>query len=41
SGKIQTVNGTMISVPADTLCFHGDNPGLLNFLPKIRKKWWN
>jgi len=41
SGKIQTVNGTMSSVPADTLCFHGDNPGLLNFLPKIRKKWWN
>lgn len=29
-----------IPIFAQTLCFHGDNPGLLTFLPKIRNRWW-
>ncbi len=39
-GKILTRTGEKLSVKADTLCFHGDNPGLNLFLPKIRNKWW-
>lgn len=40
TGEILAVDGTKLPVKADTLCFHGDNPGLEVFLPKIRKKWW-
>ncbi|MBN3582325.1 LamB/YcsF family protein [Algoriphagus aestuarii] len=40
-GKILSASGDKLPVNADTLCFHGDNPGLNHFLPKIRKKWWN
>ncbi|NVJ85659.1 MAG: LamB/YcsF family protein [Algoriphagus sp.] len=38
--KIRTISGKLISVQADTICFHGDNAGILDFLPQIRKKWW-
>lgn len=37
---IQAITGEKLAIKADTLCFHGDNPGLLEFLPKIRKHWW-
>lgn len=40
-GKIRTVSGKKIPVAADTICFHGDNPGILSFLPIIRQKWWH
>ncbi|WP_296702688.1 LamB/YcsF family protein [Algoriphagus sp.] len=40
-GEIQAVDGSRLPVKVDTLCFHGDNPGLEKFLPKIRKTWWN
>ncbi|MDN3203749.1 LamB/YcsF family protein [Algoriphagus sediminis] len=33
-------SGAKLPVKADTLCFHGDNPGLMNFLPQIRKRFW-
>ncbi|RIW15557.1 lactam utilization protein LamB [Algoriphagus lacus] len=37
---IQTYSGKMIPVEADTLCFHGDNPGIHDFLPLIRQRFW-
>jgi len=40
TGEILAIDGTKLPVKADTLCFHGDNPGLEIFLPKIRNKWW-
>ncbi|WP_297334851.1 LamB/YcsF family protein [Algoriphagus sp.] len=40
-GVILSNTGKELPIFADTLCFHGDNPGILAFLPKIRAKWWN
>lgn len=40
-GQILTNSGTLIPVHADTLCFHGDNPGIMKFLPFVRDKFWN
>lgn len=37
---IQSVEGTLIPIQADTLCFHGDNPGIHQFLPYLRKTYW-
>lgn len=37
---ILTAAGKKIPASSQTLCFHGDNPGLLNFLPTLRKKYW-
>ena len=39
-GLIRTMDGNFIPVKADTICFHGDNPGLPNFLPFIRQTYW-
>ena len=39
-GVVQSISGKKIPIELDTLCFHGDNPGLMGFLPSIRKKWW-
>lgn len=39
-GQIKTISGAMIPVKADTLCFHGDNPGILKFLPQVRDQYW-
>lgn len=39
-GEILAIDGSKLPVEADTLCFHGDNPGLEIFLPKIRNTWW-
>lgn len=36
-GKLISVSGKKLAVKADTVCFHGDNPGLKEFLPSIRK----
>lgn len=38
--QIKTVDGKFIPVKADTLCFHGDNPGILEFLSYLRKTNW-
>ncbi len=38
--EIRSKSGKKLPVKADTLCFHGDNPGLFDFLPDIRKKFW-
>lgn len=39
-GQIKTYSGMMIPVKADTLCFHGDNPGIMEFLPQVRDRFW-
>ncbi|MHA7128731.1 LamB/YcsF family protein [Algoriphagus namhaensis] len=39
--EISLTKGAVLPVVADTICFHGDNPGLPDFLQKIREKWWN
>jgi UPF0271 protein len=38
--QILTYSGKSIPVEADTLCFHGDNPGIHDFLPLVRQKFW-
>jgi UPF0271 protein len=38
--QIITASGKKIPVEAKTLCFHGDNPGLMDFLPILREKYW-
>jgi len=38
---IQSVEGGLLPIQADTLCFHGDNPGIHQFLPYLRKTYWN
>ncbi len=39
-GKINTVSGGSIPIHADTICVHGDNPGIMEFLPIIRNQFW-
>jgi 5-oxoprolinase (ATP-hydrolysing) subunit A len=34
-------SGKKLTIQADTLCFHGDNPGILEFLPSLRLKYWD
>ena len=38
--QILTHSGKKLPAYSETLCFHGDNPGLMNFLPILRKKYW-
>ncbi|MEB2779104.1 LamB/YcsF family protein [Algoriphagus sp. C2-6-M1] len=33
-------SGKKLQIKADTICFHGDNPGIAYFLPFIRKRFW-
>jgi 5-oxoprolinase (ATP-hydrolysing) subunit A len=40
SGILLSKNRRELPVQADTICFHGDNPGIHDFLPHIRKKYW-
>ncbi len=35
--KVQALTGEDLSIQADTICVHGDNPKALDFLRKIRK----
>lgn len=38
--QLLSVEGVQLRIQADTLCFHGDNPGILDFLPILRKRYW-
>lgn len=38
--QLQTSTGVLLSISADTLCFHGDNPGITEFLPYLRTNYW-
>lgn len=40
-GCIYAITDDRLEVKADTICFHGDNPGIHRFLPRIRQKYWN
>lgn len=39
-GQIISSSGKHLPIKAETICFHGDNPGIQNFLPLIRQKFW-
>lgn len=39
-GELISISGNSLPVQADTICFHGDNPGLFEFLPIIRNRFW-
>lgn len=36
-GKVKSINGNDISIKADSICVHGDNPKALEFVKNIRK----
>lgn len=36
SGKIRTIDGTEITLKADTICVHGDTPGAVEMIKEIR-----
>lgn len=40
-GYLLSVAGKKLSLKPDTICFHGDNPGICDFLPIIRHKFWS
>jgi UPF0271 protein len=39
-GELLSLEGVQLPIQADTLCFHGDNPGIVDFLPILRKRYW-
>lgn len=39
-GNLISISGKSLPVSAQTICFHGDNPGLLEFLPLVRLRFW-
>ncbi|WP_339879399.1 LamB/YcsF family protein [uncultured Algoriphagus sp.] len=41
NGYFLSDTGKKLQIKADTICFHGDNPGIADFLPSIRKKFWS
>jgi UPF0271 protein len=40
NGLLRTVSGQTLPIHADSICFHGDNPGILGFLPQVRQRYW-
>jgi UPF0271 protein len=36
-GRVRSVSGREVPVRADTLCIHGDQPGALAFVRRIRQ----
>ncbi|WP_192349688.1 LamB/YcsF family protein [Algoriphagus sp. Y33] len=41
NGYLISNQGKKLKVKAETLCFHGDNPGITDFLPIIREHFWS
>lgn len=39
-GELLCLEGIRLPIHANTLCFHGDNPGIVEFLPILRKRYW-
>ncbi|MEA4846412.1 MAG: LamB/YcsF family protein, partial [Clostridiaceae bacterium] len=37
-GKVNAIDGTDISINADSICVHGDNPEAVSFVKLIREK---
>ncbi|MGM0397196.1 MAG: LamB/YcsF family protein, partial [Bacillota bacterium] len=40
-GEVETVNGTIIPIKADSICVHGDNPKAVEFVKFIRENLEN
>ncbi|MFN3996297.1 LamB/YcsF family protein [Algoriphagus sp.] len=40
-GNIKLISGEFIPIHAETICFHGDNPGIVEILPFVRDRFWN
>lgn len=38
-GKVETVDGSAISIECETICLHGDNPRALDFLQCLRRRF--
>ncbi|WP_319370477.1 5-oxoprolinase subunit PxpA [uncultured Ilyobacter sp.] len=38
TGKVTSITGDEISIKADSVCVHGDNPEAINFVKKIREE---
>jgi UPF0271 protein len=38
SGRVRNVDGEWLSVPADSICLHGDTPGAVNLARAIRRR---
>ena len=36
TGKVIAIDGSEVSIQADTLCIHGDNPHAIEFAKKIK-----
>lgn len=41
NGYLVSDSGKKLYLKADTICFHGDNPGIGDFLPPIRQRFWS
>ncbi|WP_179106485.1 LamB/YcsF family protein, partial [Terribacillus halophilus] len=37
-GKVTAVDGTDVSIQADTICVHGDEPEALRFVQQLRER---
>lgn len=40
NGYLLSNSGKKLPIHADTICFHGDNPGIKDFLPIVRNSFW-
>ena len=40
NGYLLSDSGKKLPIRADTICFHGDNPGIEDFLPIVRNSFW-
>lgn len=41
NGYLITASNNKLMIKADTICLHGDNPKIMDFLPTIRNKFWS
>jgi UPF0271 protein len=39
-GQLLSLEGVYLPIQVDTLCFHEENPALVEFLPILRKRFW-
>ena len=37
TGKVRTITGQVIELPADSICVHSDTPGALNLARRLRR----
>jgi len=39
-GQLLSLEGVYLPIQVDTLCFHDENPAIMEFLPILRKRFW-